>query len=541
MALIGRRHSVRLAYPAAAPAAIAPWAALANRRYHWASLTAGDLPMIVLRPFALIACAASLLGAQVPQSEHQARRDAFVSSLPGDGVVLVLGAAEPVENYLTFWQSQNFRYLTGFLEPNAALVIVRRDGASRAMIFVPPKDPSQEVWTGERLGVEGAKAQMGLEARDATTLRRVLDSLITGGGTLFAVGDFSRGGGSDVPGEAAPRTAHDQFLDAIKARHRNVKVTDVNDLVLRLRGRKSAAELALLRDAAAISAAAHRETMRAIEPGMAEFEIQALAEYTFRRNGGDGPSYGSIVGSGPNSTVLHYNRDDRFMKDGEVITMDMAAYYGGYSADITRTVPVNGRFSPAQRDVYSLVLAAQLAAERQIRPGVRFATLNDSALAVIKHGLARLGLTESADATYECGAQAPGGRCPQWRLFYMHGLGHPIGLDVHDVDVYAQGTLAEGSVFTIEPGVYVRANTVDVIPDVPANAGLRARLTPVVAKYANIGVRIEDDYIVTASGYDRITADVPREIEAIEREMALPAGPAPRNAKQVDAYKRFKP
>jgi Xaa-Pro aminopeptidase len=239
--------------------------------------------------------------------------------------------------------------------------------------------------------------------------------------------------------------------------------------------------------------------------------------------------------------VLHYNRDDRFMKDGEVITMDMAAYYGGYSADITRTVPVNGKFSPAQRDVYAVVLAAQAAAERQIRPGVRFAVLNDSALGVIKAGLARLGLTESEDATYECGVPAPGARCPQWRLYYMHGLGHPIGLDVHDVDVYARGTFVEGSVFTIEPGLYVRANTVDVIPDVPANAGLRTRLGAVVPKYANIGVRIEDDYIVTAGGHDRITADVPRDIDAIEREMARPAGPAPRNAKQVDAYRRLKP
>lgn len=497
--------------------------------------------MNVPRPIALIACAATLLSAQVPQSEYQARRDAFVSSLPGDGVVLVLGAREPVENYLTFWQSQNFRYLTGFLEPNAALVVVQRNGVSRTMIFVPPKDPAQEVWTGERLGVDGAKKQMGLEGRDAASLRRVLDSLVPSGGTLFAVGDFSRGGGSDVPGEAAPRTAHDQFLDGIKARHRNVKVTDVNALVTRLRGRKSAAELALLRDAAAISAAAHREAMRAIEPGMAEFEIQALAEYTFRRNGGDGPSYGSIVGSGPNSAILHYNRDDRFMNDGEVITMDMAAYYGGYSADITRTVPVNGKFTPAQRDVYSVVLAAQAAAERQIRPGVSFAVLNDSALGVITHGLARLGLIESADATYECGTPAPGSRCPQWRLYYLHGLGHPIGLDVHDVDVYTRGALAEGSVFTLEPGVYVRATTLDVIPNVPANAGLRAKLASLVPKYANIGVRIEDDYIVTASGHDRITADVPRDIDAIEREMALPVGPAPRNAKQVDAYKRFTP
>jgi len=409
------------------------------------------------------------------------------------------------------------------------------------MIFVPPKDAAREVWTGERLGVEGAASLMGMEGRDHGALRQVLDSLLAAGGPLYVVGDFSRGGGADVPGEPVPRTPHDQRLDAIKARHRGVPVTDANALVLRQRGRKSAAELALIRDAAAISAAAHREAMRAIEPGRNEFEIQAIAEYTFRRNGGDRPSYGSIVGSGPNSTVLHYNRDDRFMRDGEVVTMDMATYYAGYSADITRTVPVNGKFSSAQRDIYAIVLAAQAAAERQIRPGVRFSALNESALTTIKAGLVRLGLTESADATYACGSAAPGGVCPQWRLYYMHGLGHPIGLDVHDVDVYSQDALAVGSVFTIEPGVYVRANTVDIIPDVPANAALRRQLAPVVAKYANIGVRIEDDYEVTAAGFDRISAAVPRDMDAIEREMALPAGPAPRDAARVEAYRKFRP
>jgi Xaa-Pro aminopeptidase len=497
--------------------------------------------MRVLHTLMLTACAASWLGAQVPQSEYQSRRGALTAALPGDGVLLVLGAPEPVENYLNFWQSQNFRYLTGFLEPNAALVIVRRGASSQSLLFVPPKDPAQEVWTGERLGVDGARAHLGLEGRDAGTLRAVLDSLLSGGGALYAVGDFSRGGGADVPGEAAPRTAHDQFLDALKGRHRTVKVTDVNELVMRQRGRKSAAELALIRDAAAVSAAAHREAMRAIAPGMNEFEIQAVAEYTFRRNGGDGPSYGSIVGSGPNSTVLHYNRDDRYMRAGEVVTMDMAAYYGGYSADITRTVPVSGTFSAAQRDIYSVVLSAQTAAERQVRPGMSFAVLNDSALAVIKTGLARLGLIEAPDATYDCGPAARGGRCPQYRLYYMHGLGHPIGLDVHDVDAYTSGALLEGSVFTIEPGVYVRANTVDIIPDVAANAALRARIAPAVRKYANIGVRIEDDYVVTASGLDRITADVPRDIDAVEREMAQPTGPAPRNAARVEAYRRLKP
>ncbi|MBW7932798.1 MAG: aminopeptidase P N-terminal domain-containing protein [Gemmatimonadaceae bacterium] len=156
--------------------------------------------MRFLRTLLLATCVTASLGAQVPQSEYQARRVALTKALPGDGVLLVLGAPEPVENYQNFWQSQNFRYLTGFLEPNAALVIVRRGGASQALLFVPPKDPAQEVWTGERLGIEGVRSQLGLEGRDAGTLRAVLDSLLSGGGALYAVGDFSRGSGADVPG-----------------------------------------------------------------------------------------------------------------------------------------------------------------------------------------------------------------------------------------------------------------------------------------------------------------------------------------------------
>jgi Xaa-Pro aminopeptidase len=496
--------------------------------------------MSVLRTLAILACTASLADAQVPQSEYQARRMALVASLPGDGVLLVLGAPEPKENFQSFWQAQNFRYLTGFLEPNAALVVVRRNGVDQGMLFVEPKDPALEVWTGERLGLAGVRPLTGLEGRNAGTLRAVLDSLLTGGGALYAVGDFSSGG-ADVPGAVKPRTADDQFLDALKAKHRDVRVADVNLSVMRLRARKSAGELALIRSAAKVSAAAHREVLHAIAPGMAEFEVQALAEYTFRRNGADGPSYGSIVGSGPNSTTLHYNKDDRFMQDGEVLNMDMAAYYAGYSADITRTVPVNGKFSVEQRAIYAIVQAAQAAAERQVRPGTAFRVLEDSAVTVLRNGLAGLGLIEAPDATYECVTAGRTARCPQYRLYYMHGLGHPIGLDVHDVDVYSLGAMAEGSAFTIEPGIYVRSTTLAVIPDVPANASLRANIAPAVKRYANIGVRIEDDYIVTAGGYDRITADAPRDMDEIEREMAKKRGPSPRDAAQVEAYKKSKP
>lgn len=486
---------------------------------------------------AAVTAIAATARAQVTETEYASRRGALTGRL-GDGVYLVLGAPEPKENYEPFWQSQNFRYLTGFLEPGAALVIVREKGQDRPMLFVPPKDPAREVWTGERLGVAAVKPRTGMEGREARTLRTVLDSVLAGGTTLFAVGDFSRGGGADVPGNATPRTVDDQFLDRLKERYRDMKVTDATREVMTLRARKSPAEVALIRMAAKVSAAAHREVLGHIEPGMNEFEVQALAEFTFRRNGGDRPSYGSIVGSGPNSTTLHYNRDDRYMNAGEVLAMDMATYYGGYSADITRTVPVNGRYSPEQRDIYAIVLGAQMAAERQIRLGGNFRALSDSAQAVLRAGLARLGLIESTDATYDVN----GRKVSQLSLYYMHGLGHPIGLDVHDVDAYSTASgFVEGSAFTIEPGIYVRANTVDLIPDTPANAATRAKLAAAVHKYANIGIRVEDDYVVTASGFDRISADAPREMDAIEREMAKRAAVSARDAATVDAYRKIRP
>ena len=480
--------------------------------------------------------------AQITQAEYAARRAALTATLTGDGVVMVLGAREPKENYLSFWQSQSFNYLTGFLEPDAALLIVRKNGVDQALLFVEPRDPAQEVWTGARLGVEGVNPATGMEGRAASSLRSALDSFVASGTALYTVGDFSRGGGADVPGNATPRTIDDQFVDALKLKNRTLAVTDISGTVLRLRGKKSPAELELLRTAAKVSAMAHREVLHAIAPGVNEFEIQSLADYTFRRNGGDGPSYPSIVGSGPNSTTLHYNKDDRFMKAGEMVNMDMAAYYGGYAADLTRTVPVSGKFTPEQKDIYKIVYDAQQAAERQVKPGNASNMPTDSAVAVLKAGLARVGLIESPDATYECGSSDASRKCHEYSLFYMHGLSHGIGLDVHDPDQMSQlRRFAEGSVFTIEPGIYVRANTVEIIPDVPANAEFRAKIATAVRKYANIGVRIEDDYIVTAAGFERITAGAPREIEEIEREMAKRSGPAARDPAVVDNYKKVRP
>jgi Xaa-Pro aminopeptidase len=344
--------------------------------------------------------------------------------------------------------------------------------------------------------------------------------------------------GSAASGGATPDA---QLVASLRAGHPTLEVRDAHGLVLRQRGTKSAAELALIRKAVEITVAAQREAMRAIEPGMNEFEVQALIEYTFRRRGADRPSFSTIVGSGPNSTTLHYNRDDRFIKDGDLIVMDIGASAQGYAADVTRTVPANGTFSPTQRDVYQIVRDAQSAAERQAKLGVNAELMTDSSTAVLAAGLARLGLIESPTATYECGAADGGQQCPQYTLYYMHSIGHCLGLEVHDPDQYyfPPNVIAPGSAFTIEPGIYVRANTVDIIRDTPKNRAFRTKIAPAVAKYANVGVRIEDDYVATEKGVEWVSR-APREIDEVEAAMRLPNdGPEKRNAALVEWYPRL--
>lgn len=483
----------------------------------------------VLLPFALL-LAAPVAHAQLPAAEFAARRAALFAAAE-DGVILALGAGEPVPDFLPFAQSNHFLYLTGFTEPGASLVMVKRGTARAELLFVRGRNPSQEVWTGNRLGVSGVRDRLGVEGRDVTTLAAVLDSLLRITPTLQVLGAL---------GTRAPAlSGDDQFVESVRASNPTVTVRDLRREVDRLRGRKSAAELDRLRIAAEISARGHLAVMRSVQPGMAEFELQALAEYTWRREGGDGPAYASIVGSGPNATTLHYNRNDRVTQAGDVIVMDMASFFDGYAADITRTVPVSGRFSPEQRAIYAIVLDAQKAAERQVRVDGPARAMSDSASAVLAAGLAALGLTEGVGATYDCGDGATPRQCSQLSLYYMHGLGHGIGLNVHDPDQYTvTGRIDVGSAFTIEPGIYVRANLLEIIPDSPRNRRVKERIGAAVSRHANIGVRIEDDYLVTDDGIVRASAGVPRELDEVERELALPR-PA-HDASVVERYLRYK-
>ena len=497
------------------------------------------LGLIAGRPARAQAPAADRAAAALPPiapEEYAARRGALAALLPDSvGTVVVLGAPEPVADYLRFDQTPDFQYLTGFAEPEAALVLTRgAGGVVEGTLFVQPNDPAREVWTGRRAGVVGARAATGLAARPVGEFRAALDSLAgaaaAAGRPVALVGQLG--------GAPEALTPDAQLAAVLRRAHPSLRVVSAAGLVRRLRGRKGDAELARVRRAVDVTVEAQRAAMGLVAPGVNEYEVQALVEYTFRRRGADRPSFATIVGSGPNSTALHYNADDRVMRAGEVVVMDIGASYAGYAADVTRTVPVSGRFTAAQREVYQLVRDAQAAGERAAVLGAPWSAPADSAQRTIARGLARLGLTEGEAAVYDCGAApAPAARqCPQWRLYYMHGLGHGIGLEVHDPEQAQTGApapgaaavIAEGSAFTIEPGVYVRGQLLeDVVPDTPRNRQLAGRVRAAVARYADVGVRIEDDYVATARGVEWVSR-APR--EADEVEAAMRAGRAARTA-----------
>lgn len=473
---------------------------------------------------------ATPVAAQVSTAEYAARRAALAQAL-GEGVFLTRGATEPVQDYMSFFQLPGFEYLTGYREADATLLMSSTGGEVRWTLFVQEKNPAQEVWSGRRNGARAASEITGIPARELREFDAALDSALAGAAKVHVLANLSEGGDT--------LNGDDRFVQALRARHPRLTIASANAAVARLRGTKSAAELELIRKAVAISMDAHREAMLAIEPGMNEFEIQALVEYMFRRNGADRPAYASIVGAGENSTTLHYNKDDRFVKAGDVVVMDVGALYRGYAADITRSFPVSGTFTPEQRAVYQVVRDAQAAAERNATLGAPARTMSDSARAVIATGLAHLGLIESPTATYDCGTPALPRQCSQVQLYYMHGLGHGIGLEVHDPDqYYFTGVIAPGSAFTIEPGIYVRSNLLDILPRTPRNAQLAAKIGDAVRRYADVGIRIEDDYVVTEEGVEWISCGLPREADEVEALMRGGSrGAPPRDAEKVDWYK----
>jgi len=458
---------------------------------------------------------ASLMAQEIPAAEYAARRDSLAAHIDS-GLVIGFGAPEPV-GIRRWTQLAAFRYLTGFLEPNAAFVLVKRGGTASGILFTASRDPRRALYDGFPPDSAAVARETGLMVRSLPALRPVVDSLVALGLPVYDLRDYATADAATQ--DTLTRGA--RFMADLVSRYPQVSIRGAHPIVDTLRRRKSAAELALLRRAIEVTDGSHREALRAVKPGMWEYQLEALIESGFRRSGCDGPSFTSIIGSGPNSTQYHYQRNDRRMVAGDVVVMDVGAGCGGYAADVTRTVPVSGRFSREQRAIYQLVRDAQAASEKVAKPGASWQAWRDSARAVEARGLARLGLIESVEATFDppwaerCKSDPVA--CTQAFLYMAHGLGHGIGLEVHDPPHpwVGQGAFEVGDVFTIEPGIYISTRLLDILPDTPKNRPMIAKVRSTVGRYQNIGLRIGDDYLITPGGVGWLSK-APREIGQIE-------------------------
>lgn len=470
----------------------------------------------------LLSCAAPLAaqsGPTVAPSEVAARRTALAERI-GDGVVVAFGGRALVHDFSTFYQLPAFRYLTELNEPDAALVMVVKGKVPQSTLFLTPLDARTAFYYGQRVDSASSMTRMGVAGRSAAALGAVLDSLAGTGLPFYHIPDVETM-------DFARNDSLTRGQEAIKSLTRKFPALEIRNgmpQLLQLRGKKSAAELALIRKAAEISSEGHRAAMLTANP-LHEYELRAALEYEFTRRGAERPAYGSIVGSGVNGTQLHYMKDSDPVQPGDLVVMDAAAEFHGYAADITRTIPVSGRYTPAQRQIYQLVRDAQNVAEQLSQPGMSVRAATDSSVAVRTRGLAALGLIESADATFDppwqVNCQTSPSQCKQANLWMIHGITHGIGLAVHDPlqGVGANATFQMGDAFTIEPGIYISTRALDVLPDTPKNRAFIAKVRAVVQRYQNTGVRIEDDYVITEKGLERISL-VPREIDEIERLMA---------------------
>lgn len=433
------------------------------------------------------------------RAAHGERRQRLIQAM-GKGVAIVPTATEKHRNsdsHYPYRFDSYFYYLTGFPEPEAVLVMVAGD-TPKALLFCREKDPEREVWNGFRYGPEAACREFGLdECHPIGKLEEMLPDLLADQPAVF----YPIGADSEWDGRVLAA------LNAVRAKVRTGvaaprEIVEIRSLIDEMRLIKGPEELELMRKAAAIAGRAHVRAMRFAQPGLAEYEVEAEILHEFRRHGAQAPAYTSIVAGGANACVLHYVENNAILRDGDLLLIDAGCELDGYASDITRTFPVNGTFSPVQREVYELVLAAQEAAIDAVKPGNPFDAYHEAALQVLVQGMIDFGLLPgSADENIESGA---------YKQFYMHRTGHWLGLDVHDVGDYKRGSewraLKPGMMLTVEPGLYIRP--ADNVP----------------TRFHNIGVRIEDDVLVTDSGNEILTDSAPKTVAAIEDTMKAARG-----------------
>ncbi|MCT7982774.1 aminopeptidase P N-terminal domain-containing protein [Laspinema sp. A4] len=429
----------------------------------------------------------------IEAAEYQQRRQALMEKI-GSGTAIFRSAPMAVMHNdveYTFRQDSDFYYLTGFNEPNAVAVFAPHHEEHQFVLFVQPKDPEKEVWTGYRMGVEGAKERYGAdEAYPISELEEKLPQYLIKADRLYY--HFGR----DRRFNETVLTHWQRLMRTYPKRGTGpIAIQDSGTILHPLRLVKSPAELQLMRKAAEISVKAHIHAQEFAQPGRYEYEIQAEMEHLFRLQGGNGFAYPSIIASGANSCILHYIENDRQLQENDVLLIDAGCAYGYYNADITRTFPVNGTFTPEQQTIYDIVLEAQKQATAQVQPGNPYSKIHETAVRVLVEGLMELGLLigDIEEIIKE----------EKYKPFYMHRTGHWLGLDVHDVGVYQNGedpqNLQPGNVLTVEPGLYIGWETkpVEGQPEIPDC-------------WRGIGVRIEDDVLVTPDGHEVLTEGVPK-------------------------------
>ncbi|WP_311240622.1 MULTISPECIES: aminopeptidase P N-terminal domain-containing protein [unclassified Xanthomonas] len=427
-----------------------------------------------------------------------ARRRKQLMQMAGEQAILILPAApERIRSHDTHYpyrQDSDFLYLSGFPEPEAVLVLVPGRKHGEAILFCRERDAEREAWDGPREGQEGAVERYGMDdAYPIDDVDEILPGLLEGRTRVYY--HFGRDVDFDLKLIGWLKRVREQVRHGAQPPH---EFLELGHLLHEQRLFKSRDEIALMQQAADISVRAHRAAMRLARPGVHEYELQAEVEREFRAADA-WPAYGSIVGTGSNACVLHYRANNARSREGELVLIDAGAEYRGYAADITRTFPVNGRFTPAQRALHALVDAAQAAALAQARPGVAYEAGHLAAVETLTEGLLRLGLLK--------GKLERNIAEEQYKRFYRHKTGHWLGLDVHDVGDYRLAgdsrLLEPGMVFTIEPGLYVSTDD-----------------TSVDAKWRGIGIRTEDNVLITADGHRVLTDALARSADEIEAEMA---------------------
>ena len=435
---------------------------------------------------------------KIAQQSYKIRRALLIEAIGNDGILVLPAAQEKVRTNDTeypYRQNSDFYYLTGFNEPEAVLVLAPGRVEGEALLFCRQRDRTMEIWNGRRAGQPGAIEDFGFDqAFPIEELDAHMPELLDGRQQLF----YSPGSDSDFDARLWG------WLDKLRKGERRGKsapeeMMSRDRLIHGYRLIKSAEEIAVMRQAGEISARGHVRAMKECRPELMEYQLEAAIHHEFAYSGARHPAYSTIVGSGENGCILHYTENDDVLKDGDLVLIDAGCELDGYAADITRTFPVNGRFSEEQKALYNLVLAAQEAALAEIAPGQPFDGFHKAAVRTLTEGLVALGLLEG-DVEQLITDDA-------YRAFYMHGTGHWLGLDVHDVGIHHLNgesiPFVPGMVLTVEPGLYVATDFEEVEP-----------------RWRGIGIRIEDNVVVTEQGHEILTAGVPKTVGEIEALMA---------------------